>query len=92
MALIFQLAHELSHHFSVSFASESYIAQVFIFDLGMVIDDSIVDDENFLVLVVVRVAISLVYLTTSGPSRVGDSNCRFDRFFSELVHESLNAI
>lgn len=92
VAFIFQFAHKLCHHFCVSFASEIYVTQVFVFNLTMVIDDSIVNDENFLILVGVWMAISLIYLTTSGPSCVGNSDCGVYCLLGELVDKSLNAI
>ena len=58
----------------------------------MIIDDSIVNNKNFLILVVVRVAVSLTHLTASGPSCMSDSHGWADRLFGELVDQSLYAI
>lgn len=58
----------------------------------MIIDYSIVDDENFLVLIVVRMAVSFTNFTASGPSGMGDTHCGADGLFGELVNESFYAV
>ena len=58
----------------------------------MIIDYSIMNNKNFLVLVVVRVAVSLTHLSTCGPSCMSDSHGWADGLFGELVDKSLDAI
>jgi hypothetical protein len=89
---ILELTHQLSDYLSVCLTSECDITQVFVLDFRVVIDYSIVDDVNFFVLVVMRMAVSFAHLTASGPSGMGDSHCRADGFFGEFIDESFNAI
>ena len=92
MTFVLQFSHQLGHNLCVSLASESYIWQIFVFDLGMIVNDSIVDQENFLVLVIVRVTVPFVDLTTCCPSCMSDTNCWVNRLLIEFLNESLNTI
>ncbi len=71
VSLPFQFAHQLGHNLSVGLASKLHIRQVFSFDFRMVINNSIVNEEDFLILVIVGVGISLVHLSACGPSGMG---------------------
>lgn len=82
----------MCNNFSISFASEVDFWQVFIFDFSMIVDDSIMDEEYFLILVVVWVTVSFVNLTTCCPSGVGNSHCGVDWLFGEFIHQFLYAV
>jgi hypothetical protein len=58
----------------------------------MIVDYSIVNNEDFFILVVMRMTISLIDLAAGCPSGMGDSNCRADGFLGELVDKSFDAI
>jgi hypothetical protein len=75
MSLILELTHQLSDYLSIGLTSEGDITEVLALDLRVIIDYSVVDDEYFLVLVVVRVAVSFADLSTCSPSGMGDSHC-----------------
>lgn len=92
VAFVFQFSHKLGHDLCVSLAAESYIGQILVFDLGMIVNDSIVNQENFLVLVIVRVTVPFVDLTACRPSCMSDTNCWVNRLLIELLNESLNTI
>lgn len=92
MSFVFQFSHQLCDNLSVGLASESYITEIFVFDFGMVVNDPVMDDENFFILVKVGVTISLVDLSTSCPSGMSNSDSGVDGLFGELVDKSLNAI
>jgi hypothetical protein len=92
MSLILELSHQLSDYLRVGLTSKGDITEVFALDLRMIIDYSIVNDEYFLVLVIVRVTVSFADFTASGPSGMGNSNCGANGLFSELIDQSLYAI
>jgi hypothetical protein len=71
MSFPFQFAHQLGNNLSVSLASKLHIGQVFSFDFRMIINYSIVNEEDFFIFVVVGVGISLVHLAACRPSGMG---------------------
>ena len=92
MPFIFQFSHQLGNNLGIGLASEGNIAEIFVFDLGIIIDNSIMHNENFFVLVVVRMAISFIYLAAGCPSSVSDSNCGTNWLLGELLDKSLNTV
>ncbi len=74
MSFPFQFAHQLGDNLSVGLASKLHIGQVFSFDFRMIINYSIVNEEDFFIFVVVGVGISLVHLAACGPSGMGYAN------------------
>lgn len=92
MALILELSHYLSHNLSIGLTSESDITEVFVFNLWVIIDYSIVHDKYFFILVVVRMTVFFTDLPTSCPSGMSDSDCWADGLFGEFIDKSLNAI
>jgi len=92
VSFILEFAHQLSNNFCISLASKIHLRKVFVFDFGMIVNNTIVNKKYFLILVVVRMTVSFIYLTTSCPSGMSNSNSWTDRFFCEFIDKSLNAI
>lgn len=92
MSLVLKLAHQLRHDLSICFTSESYIRKIFVFYFRVVINDSVMNEVYFFVLITVRMTISLIYLSTSCPTSMSNSYCRLNRFICELLYQSLDAV
>jgi len=92
VSLFLEFSKELSNNFTISLTSEVDIRKIFVLDFRMIVNDAIMDKENSFILVIVRVAISFVHLSTCSPSCVCDTNRRVDTLFRELLDKSLNTV
>jgi hypothetical protein len=86
------LSDELNHDFSVGFAGELTVLEIFLLDLGMVADDAIVHCVEPASLVEVRVGVVGGLAAAGRPPGMGNAHCADASLFQNLIDHSVDAI
>ena len=87
-----ELSNQLGYNLAVSLTIKDYVIEVFLFDLAMTADYSIVNDESRSVRTEVRMGVSGNFLSTSGPTCMTDTDVGSCNIIANLFDEAVDTV
>ena len=91
-ALLFELPEQLDDDFGVGVTVEADSWEVVDFDIGVVADDTVVDQVDGVGVVVVGVGVLGDFFSAGGPSGVSDADMGPDDVLGDLLDHSFDAV